>query len=160
MTLTDTVESAHAAAIRWLSRGEHSASAVQDRLVKAGHEVTVAKTVVERMVGDGTINDVRCAETLVHSWTRSAPLAPDELRRRLADRGIHGETAMTVIEAATSGDVLDMALHAAEKKFRTLGTLPHDAAARRIAGYLGRRGFDEDTTHAVLERLGLASANE
>ena len=160
MTLTDPIESAHAVAIRWLSRGEHSASAVQDRLVKAGHEPDVAMTAVKRLVADGLINDARCAETLVHSWTRSAPLAPEELRRRLADRGIHGDTAMTAIEAATSGNVLDMALHAAEKKFRTLGTLPHDAAARRMAGYLGRRGFDEDTTRAVLEHLGLTSANE
>ena len=160
MTLTAPAESAHAAAVRWLSKGEHSASAVRDRLVNAGHDDAVARTVVDDMVAQGLIDDARCAETLVHSWTRSAPIAPTELLRRLADRGIHHDVAMSAIEAATSGDVFDMALNAAEKKYRTLSSLTNVAAARRMAGYLGRRGFDEDTTRAVLEHLGLTSANE
>ena len=51
MTSSNPAESAQHAALGWLSNGEHSASAVHDRLTKAGYETSVAKSVViERVV--------------------------------------------------------------------------------------------------------------
>lgn len=160
MTSSNPAESAQHAALGWLSNGEHSASAVHDRLTKAGYETSVAKSVVSTLVANGSINDARCAESLIHGWTRSSPLAPGELKRRLAARGIHGDIALEAIGAITGDDVLAMALDAAAHKLRTMTTLSKDVAARRMAGHLARRGFDEDTTRAVLEHLDLCSTNE
>ena len=146
--------------LNWLKHSEHSASSIRQRLVAAGCQPEESALLVEHLVADGTIDDARCAESLVNRWMQSGPIAPAELRRRLEDKGISDAIAEPVIDAACDDDAMTLAMQAAERKLKSLGRLEPEVAARRLFGHLARRGYDEDTARSVLDRLGLLPAHE
>jgi hypothetical protein len=52
-------------------------------------------------------------------------------------------------------DHVEAAVKAAEPMLRTLSRFDRPTQARRLAGRLARRGFDAQTVHDALHRLGL-----
>ena len=146
--------------LNWLKHSEHSASSIRQRLIAAGYPPDDSANLVEHLVADGTIDDARCAESLVHRWLRSGPIAPAELHRRLVDKGIPDVVAEDAIDAICDDDALTSAMQAAERKLKSLGRLEPEVAARRLFGHLARRGYDEDTARSVLDRLGLLPTHE
>ena len=90
----------------------------------------------------------------------AGPIAPGELRRRLHEKGVPPDVAAQATELANGNDEITQAMEAAERKMKSLGGLEPLVVARRLFGHLARRGYDEETARAVLDRLGLAPADE
>ena len=155
-----TIDDARDRALNWLKHGELSAATIRDRLITAGHGSEDCDTLIDELVASGTINDARCAESLVHRWTRNGPIAATELQRRLEAKGIPADIAQQTTEAIGDGDVFKQALESAERKLKSLGGQGPDVVARRVFSHLGRRGFDEDTSRSVLDHLGLLPAGD
>jgi SOS response regulatory protein OraA/RecX len=155
-----TADDARERVLHWLKHGELSASAIRDRLIAAGHDPDDSDTLIARLVANGTIDDARCAESLVHRWTHAGPIAATELQRRLEAKGIPSDIAHRASASNGNGDVFAQALESAERKLKSLGGQPPPVVARRLFGHLARRGFDEDTARSVLDHLGLLPAGE
>lgn len=155
-----TVDDARQRALNWLKQGELSAAAIHQRLLSAGHDPSTCDTLINQLVANGTIDDARCAESLVRRWTHAGPIAPGELRRRLHEKGVPPDVAAQATELANGDDEITQAMEAAERKMKSLGGLDPLVVARRLFGHLARRGYDEETARAVLDRLGLAPADE
>lgn len=146
--------SVRATALALLGRRDHAAAELLDKLMRKGHAESLARTIVAEMVADRWIDDEAFAHALAEELTRRAPAAPAMIAARLARRGIAADLADRVAAAVTEGeDAVQSAERLARASLRTI--TPSAAAVRRVAGLLGRRGFDEDTVATVIDRLGL-----
>jgi SOS response regulatory protein OraA/RecX len=86
--------------------------------------------------------------------TRKEPAAEPLLRQKLAARGIDEATAGAAVQETLDGVDLEAAAEAAaRRRLTTLARLTPEAALRRTAAALARRGFDEDLVASVVERL-------
>lgn len=155
MTTGTTREQVKLQVLRWLRRGEIPRARAETRLREIGFEATIVSEVLGELQDTGILDDARCAESLINAWCRSGPMASRELERRLVERGIDSELAATAVIPACSEDEYDDALAAAGKRLERLGYLPEPVAARRLHGYLARRGYEEDTVRRTLAALGL-----
>ena len=142
--------------LRWLRHGEISRARAEARLQEKGFDTVVIDGVLGELVETGILDDARCAESLVNAWCRSGPMAARELERRLVERGIDSELAVSASMAACNVDELEDALSLARKRLGRLGNLPRNVAARRLFEYLARRGYEEDTACRTLDALGLS----
>ena len=155
-----SLDDARQRALNWLKHGELSAAAIHQRLLAAGHAPSTCDTLIEQLVANGTIDDARCAESLVRRWTHAGPIAPAELQRRLQAKGVPPDVAAQAAELADGNDAFTQALEAAERKMKSLNGLDPLVVARRVFGHLARRGYDEETARSVLDQLGLTPADE
>ena len=116
-----TVDDARQRALNWLKQGELSAAAIHQRLLSAGHDPSTCDALINQLVANGTIDDARCAESLIQRWTHAGPIAPGELRRRLHEKGVPPDVAAQATELANGNDEITQAMEAAERKMKSLG---------------------------------------
>jgi len=106
----------------------------------------------------GLLDDASYAADWVSSRQRRRHLSRRALKRELEAKGVERDD----IDAALDDVDLDSELSAArdlvERKQATMSGVAHHVQYRRLAGILGRRGFDTAVTVRVLnEVLGPAS---
>lgn len=115
------------------------------RLTERGHDSTIAAAAADRLAEAGAINERSVAEVAALGMSErriSRRLAQD----RLVRRGIDDEQAASAVQAAFGEqDDLDRAVEAARRRAASLWGLQPAAAQRRLAAYLARRGYDEET---------------
>jgi regulatory protein len=119
---------------------------------------SVRDAVLDRMQQVGLLDDASYAADWVSSRQQRRHLSRRALKRELEAKGVERED----IDAALHDVDLDSELTAArdliERKQATMSGLAHHVQYRRLAGILGRRGFDTAVTVQVLnEVLGPAS---
>jgi SOS response regulatory protein OraA/RecX len=174
------VERARRDALAALARRGLSHAELIDRLGRRGHAAPAARAVADELVSHGWLDDEAVARETVSSVLRSGPAAAAHLRRRVEARGIDAAIAARVVEDALGdADPVEAALAIARAAHprgtppsTTPGTPPgtspntppntppNQAALRRVAARLARRGFDADTIAVALDRLGLARGDE
>jgi regulatory protein len=151
----DAVDKARADALRILGRGDHAAAALIARLVRRGHAEEDATRAVERLRVEGWLDDEATARALAERTVRGAPAADRLIETRLRRGGVEADLAARVARETAGEDPVAAALLVAERRCRGLDRLDPAVAARRVAGVLARRGFDEDVIETVLSRLDL-----
>ena len=119
---------------------------------------SVRDAVLDRMQQVGLLDDASYAADWVSSRQQRRHLSRRALKRELEAKGVERAD----IDAALHDVDLDSELTAArdliERKQATMSGLAHHVKYRRLAGILGRRGFDTAVTVQVLnEVLGPAS---
>jgi regulatory protein len=106
--------------------------------------------VLDRLEEVGLINDASFAVDWVTSRQQRRHLSRRVLKQELQAKGVDASE----IEGALDHVDLDTELRSArdlvERKRATMNGLPRDVQYRRLAGMLGRRGFDASTTTRVL----------
>lgn len=113
----------------------------------------------DRLTRVGLLDDAALAQTLVAAlqerkgFGRTA-VAAELARRMLAPAAI--EYALELIE---SGDEIARARELARKRAPQLASLDHDAAVRRLSGYLARRGYSASTIRAAVDHALAASTS-
>ncbi len=115
------------------------------RLKERGHDATVAAAAADRLAAAGAIDERALAEIAAIGMAErrvSRRLARD----RLAQRGIdEGQAAQAVERAFGRQSDLDRAVEAATRRAASMRGLDPAAARRRLAAFLARRGYDEET---------------
>lgn len=101
---------------------------------------TVADGLVDAFVHHGYLDDARLAEQLVHVAVSRKAQGRQAISHALSARGIPREVVEATL-AALPDDDADRALAFARSKARSLLSLDHDTAMRRLQGQLARRGF-------------------
>ncbi len=157
----EAYEAALHQASRWLDRRMLSAAELRAKLAGKGVTASIQDRVLARLEELGLINDAALGQLLIEQLRKKGGAGPALLRDRLLKRGLDESLAEEL--AQPSGDdgngagAMEEALALAEKKMRSMRGLDATTTRRRLAGALARRGFDQETVMAVLERLGFTS---
>jgi regulatory protein len=151
----DPVEAAHAAALRLLTVRAHSRAEVEQRLRRRGFDPEPVAQALDRLERAGLLDDAAFAAELAASRTRRG-YAANVVQRDLRTRGVDRDVADRAAAAASPPDAEAERCHtlAADWLERHAG-LEAPVAARRLAGFLARRGYPPSlVADAVRQALG------
>ena len=146
----DERQQAHDAALRLLAYRPRSEAELRTRLVRRGLPPSAVEEAMERLRGQGLLDDDSFARYWVEARQQSSPRGSRLLRRELLAKGIAVDTAREAVAAV--GDE-QAARRAAEKKARSLHNLDYPTFRRRLGQFLLRRGFPYDTARALVDEL-------
>jgi regulatory protein len=139
--------------LRWLSSRPCSTKQAKERLLKKGHATEVVARVVADAVRDGWLNDRSLADDIIRGTISRKPAGRKLLESRLARRGIGKNEAAEAMSRTGTRDEPEDAWALARRRIATMGSIKPEAALRRVAGLLARRGFDDQTVESTIERL-------
>lgn len=146
---------ARKAAMNLLAQRGFSIQAMRERLMNRGFSESIAQSVVEALQRDGWLDDERLAHDLVESLCREKPAGTALIVDKLRQRGIDDVLAQRIAEQTReSQSEYDAAMQFAEKRLAKMPDNLDDAAkARRLAGALARRGFEQEIVEDVVRRF-------
>jgi regulatory protein len=137
----------------FLGRRMHSRAELEEKLLKAGYEVSVIAQVVGELKRMGYVNDAEYA-------TERAAVSVQRKRGRLwaqseiEQAGVNEGLARRAVEGAYgAGKELEAAREFAAREGIRLKKLDAGTARRRLAGSLSRRGFEADLVQQVVEEI-------
>lgn len=136
-------------ALGLLDQRARSRKELRDRLVAADFEPDVVEDVVDDLAGVGLVND----ETFAKEWVRQRHARRGKsaraLNMELKEKGVEAADRAAALEQITEESEEAVARAVAEKKARTLKSVPadrheRDKFLRRIVGTLARRGYRQE----------------
>jgi recX family len=135
-------------ALGLLDQRSRSRQELYDRLVQAEFAPEVVDEVLDDLAHAGLINDVVFAAEWVRQRHKRRGKSRSVLDRELREKGVSQEDRDEALAQIDSADEEAMARALAEKKARSVKSVPADRkerekALRRIVGVLARRGFNE-----------------
>lgn len=136
------------AAVRLLSRREHSTEELRRKLAAKGHPESSIETALEKLGKKKLLSDERFAANYVHHHARRGQ-GPVRIRAELRQQGIDDSQIQQEVGAAEC----DWNALAAEVRRRKFGAeLPQTASERaKQARFLQYRGFNSDQIRAALK---------
>lgn len=137
---TTVAEAAEKSLLRKLHGRSLSESEAQTLLRAAGVEPEQGAAIVSAFRDRGYLDDAALAEQLVHVGVDRRGSGRRLIAQTLAKRGIPRDIADAALMALPDDDA-ERALDFARTKARSLVTLDHEVALRRLTGQLARRGY-------------------
>ncbi len=147
----DDVEVAYLRALKFLSYKPRSAAEVSERLRKYEYSEQIIEMVHNRLVEKEFVNDHQFADMWVENRNTFRPRSHRVLRWELRNKKISEETISSILDETDTEEKLAMA--AAIKYLPKVKNCERDQFYRRLAGYLGRRGFSYSITAPILAEL-------
>lgn len=141
VTIESERERAREIALRMLNHSPRSGREVHDRLTSREVDEQVADEVVKRFSDVGLINDVEYAATLVRTRHDERGQARRAIAHELSRRGIDEVTAQGALSQIDDDDEAQRAREIVDRRLQSMTDVSDDRALRRLAGYLGRRGY-------------------
>jgi regulatory protein len=114
---------------------------------------SVKDAVLDRMQEAGLVDDPSFAADWVASRQQRRHLSRRALRRELEAKGVERSDIDSALNDVDLDSELTTARDLVERKRATMSGLARDVQYRRLAGILGRRGFDTAVTVQVLNEL-------
>lgn len=114
---------------------------------------SVKDAVLDRMQEVGLVDDASFAADWVASRQQRRHLSRRALRRELDAKGVERSDIDSALNDVDLDSELTTARDLVERKRATMSGLARDVQYRRLAGILGRRGFDTAVTVQVLNEL-------
>jgi regulatory protein len=137
-----------AAAVRLLSRREHSIEELRRKLAARGYAEAGIATVLEKLTAKKLVSDERFVSSYVHHHSRRGQ-GPVRIRAELRQQGV---TDSQIQQGVSTGET-DWNQLAGEVRRRKFGAeLPRTASERaKQARFLQYRGFNSDQIRAALK---------
>lgn len=131
-----------------LDQRSRSRQELYDRLVQAEFDPEVVDEVLDDLAHAGLIDDAAFAAEWVRQRHKRRGKSRSVLDRELREKGVSQEDRDEALSQIDAADEEAMARALAEKKARSVKSVPADRkerekALRRIVGVLARRGFNE-----------------
>jgi len=155
-------------AVHLLSRRERTARQVRESLTEAGIADSGAiDHIIETLTAKGYIDDLRYAAELIAFRKAHRPAGPALLRRVLGEAGVGREIVDDQMRRAfPPGEERRAAEEAAARRLAERGTGNRQRDARRIHGFLMRRGFSAGAVGGICaailrgERIGAVDESD
>lgn len=143
------------AALRLLEARPRSAAELRERLVRKEFASEAITAAVARLTELGLIDDAAFAQFWVENRQTYRPRGASALRDELRRKGVAADVAAAVLADQTlTGDEAGRALTLARAALRKYaGSADRTAFARRMGGYLQRRGFGFEVIRPILDQL-------
>jgi regulatory protein len=141
-------------ALKTLERRLHSREELRRKLAKREYTAQVIENVLNDLQRLGYVDDARFAKTKAMSAAQYKQHGHRRARVELMKAGVPDAVARKAIEDVYDPhDSLAVARTLAQKKASQLRKLDPVVARRRLAGMLGRRGFDYETIRPVIDEV-------
>jgi regulatory protein len=147
----DEIEVAYQRALNYLSYKPRTAMEVKEKLFSLNFSAETIESVCSKLVEKGYINDHQFAELWVENRKTFRPRSHKMISWELRKKKINEEIITTVLEFTDSDE--ELARLAAEKYASRLHDCDRDVFFRRLAGYLGRRGFSYSIVSPIIHHL-------
>jgi regulatory protein len=157
---TDLVERAYDRSVRFLGYRPRSEAEVRRYLAQKGIEPVVVDLVLDRLRGQGYLDDAEFARYWVENRTRFKPRGARVLRHELRLKGVD---SAVIQEATASIETGSLAYEAGRPQAERLVALAQsDPAAfrRRLLAFLMRRGFDYAEARDAVNDLARSMGGE
>lgn len=141
-------------AIELLARRAHFERELTAKLTQRGYDDDEVAATLERLVGEGLVDDAATARSFIQGRLARGPLGRAKLRAELGRRGVDGEVARAAIEEAGLDDLA--AARAAGERWLRRGGRSAASLARHLAG----RGFPGRAIVPVLRALDAGDADD
>ena len=145
-------EAAMAAALRLLGQRTRSVAELRTRLLRRDYPPAIVERVIARLKELCYLDDVAFAQRWVETRQRTSPRGAALLQRELRQHGIAGHVAEQAV-ASAAGDAYAQARRAAAPRLARLAHADFETFARRLGGFLTRRGFPASVVYAVVRDL-------
>lgn len=146
--LARPTETAYHKALDLLARRDHFRAEIRAKLVARRFPEGEIEAALDRLEGEGYVDDRRTARQLADSRLNGEPLGRRRLAADLVRRGVASDIVAQVVEELLPADDREAAREAARLWLDRHGGSGHPAA---LARYLDRRGFTPPAIWAVLE---------
>jgi regulatory protein len=151
----DEGQKAYAAALRMLTRRDHSRAELAGKLAAKGFPEAVVTELLERLIALGYLDDRRFARQWGGAAARSGRGIGPRIALELRRRGIADDTVREVLAEISAeyaeGDLLREQMHRRYAAFDPLTATDREKA--RIFSYFRRRGFSGGAIAAALRGL-------
>jgi regulatory protein len=148
-----SADAAHAAALKLLTIRARSRVELRQRLEERGFEAAAVVETLDRLERVGLVDDTTLARTVAEGRAERGLDAP-AIAAELRDRGVDPALAEQAAQAAVPAeDRADRCRQLAKARLAQLDGLPPATQLRRLAGYLGRRGYPPDLAESVARDL-------
>jgi regulatory protein len=154
----DAPHRARTQAVRFLAARDRSRHEVESRLRTSGFAAEVIAETVAWLQGLGYLDDARYASNYA-SERLKAGWGERKVRAELRSKGVDRATVERALEeeespaARATGEVTEAVLESVRRRFGAQFGSDPEAASRRLAGFLGRRGYDWETVDSVARAL-------
>ncbi len=155
----DPEELARAICLRLLSDRPRTRAQLATALARRGLPEETVVAVLDRFSEVGLIDDAAFARAWVSSRHRGRGLARGALARELKSRGVAGETVGEALTEVDSETERQTARELVRRRLRTMRGVPAEAAFRRLANLLARKGYPPGVTFQTVRDI-LAEAEE
>lgn len=145
----DDRHKAYQRALNYLSFRARSRVEIERYLRDKQYEAEVIADTVERLAGEGLVDDSAFAQSWVENRERLKPKGARALRYELRQKGLNDAAIEQALETL---DENELAWRAIEKKLRQWHRLDEAAFKRKAMGFLSRRGFNYEVTRQTVER--------
>ena len=126
-------------------------------LAKRGIDPEIAEKVLDRFEEAQIIDDVVFARVFTNSRIRSKGLAKSAIARELRENGVNDLLIEEALVELDSESELARAVELATNRVRRMTGLEVEVIRRRLAGFLGRKGYSGSIVQAAT-RAALAEA--
>ena len=148
------MSTARAAALRLLAVHARSRAELGERLALKGFDASTVATVLDDLTGIRLLDDESFARDWVQVRSEVRGSAPAVLRRELLAKGVDAGLIEEAIAGTFPGDaVAGRAWEVGRMRLQRLQGLTPEVQARRLAGYLMRRGYPEGLAKRVAVEL-------
>jgi regulatory protein len=148
----DEIERAVTGALAFVGYRPRSEREVRNRLRKRDFSQQAIDEAIERMRGWNYLNDQAFAEWWVENRESHRPRGKRLLAGELREKGVAPDVVSDVIEEAEV-DESSAALEMARKRLGSLSDLDQATQKRRLAAFLGRRGYGWDVVGPVMKQV-------
>ncbi|MGI6037795.1 MAG: regulatory protein RecX [Limnochordia bacterium] len=138
-------------ALRYLSYRDRTCREIIEYLRRKGYSDPVVEETLNRLIRLGYVDDRRFVRQWLN-WRENKPVGIFRLRQELMAKGIEGTIIDEELAAWDLDDEYTRALKAAQKKLPSYGT-DTPTVARKLAGFLQRRGFNHEVIRQVISHL-------
>lgn len=111
----------------------------------------VARRLLDRFEEVGLVDDAAFARSWVQSRQAGKGLARRALSQELRRKGIDDAVAREALEEVDPGEEVEAARLLVRRRLRTVARLDRDAAVRRLAGMLARKGHSPAVCFRVVQ---------
>lgn len=148
--------SAYEYALNLLSARPYTSRNLRRKLVQREFEPSDIEAAMERLIGNGLLNDSRYAAQFARGKLLGSGSSRRRIRQQLFQRGIKDDVANPAIDAVIGDEEIDLEAVVekdARKKLNSLAGLDPAVARRRLYSHLARRGYDLDEINAVMKKV-------
>ncbi len=139
--------------LRWLEAAPRTRRQLADRLRQKDVDEAAAGRALDRLQAAGLIDDEAYARNWIRAHAPEGAMGRRRLAAELARRGVPRETADRVLADEAPPDEGRAAETVAARQAVRYRGLPREAARRRLAGFLSRRGFVPEEVFRAVDRV-------
>jgi regulatory protein len=151
LKVEDDKEVTYQKVLHFLSYRPRSSAEVRRNLLKRGISEPLIDETVNRLQGNGLINDEAFARAWVENRNTFRPSGIPALRMELRRKGLSDEIVQSVLEAQV--DEESLAFEGARKYARRLVGLEWTEFRQKLGGFLTRRGFSYNVVAPVVSKV-------